>query len=44
MRYDIPEAVGKICASAQERLDEFDDEAAEELIQKALAEMKNNLI
>lgn len=44
MRYDIPEAVGQICASAQERLDEFDDEAAEELIQKALAEMKNNLI
>ena len=43
MRYDIPEAVGKICASAQERLDEFDDEAAE-VIQKALAEMKNNLI
>ena len=44
MRYDIPEAVGKICASAQERLDEFDDEAAEELAQEALAEMKNNLI
>ncbi len=44
MRYEIPPVVGEACVAAQERLDEFDDGAAEELIQQALAEMKNHLI
>lgn len=44
MRFDIPEVVGDACMEAQERLEEFDDGAAEELIQQALAEMKNHLI
>ena len=44
MRYDIPALVADACESAQERLDEFDDGAAEELIQQALVEMKNHLI
>lgn len=44
LRYDIPEIVSDACNEAQERLEEFDDGAAEELIQQALAEMKNHLI
>lgn len=44
MRYDIPDIVSDACIAAQERLEEFDDGAAEELIQQALAEMKNHLI
>ena len=44
MRYDVPEIVSEACTAAQERLEEFDDGAAEELIQQALAEMKNHLI
>lgn len=44
MRFDIPEVVSDVCVAAQERLDEFDDGAAEELIQQALSEMKNHLI
>lgn len=44
MRYDIPSFVEEACVAAQERLDEFDDGAAEEIIQKTLAEMKNHLI
>lgn len=44
MRYEIPAVVSEACVAAQERLDEFDDGAAEELIQQALAEMKNHLI
>lgn len=44
MRYEIPPVVNDICAEARERLDEYDDGAAEELIQKALAEMMNNLM
>lgn len=44
MRYEIPTVVNDICAEARERLEEYDDGAAEELIQKALAEMMNNLM
>lgn len=44
MRFDIPPIVAESCIAAQERLDEFDDGAAEELVQQALAEMKNHLI
>lgn len=44
MRFDIPTVVAEACSAAQERLDEFDDGAAEELVQQALSEMKNHLI
>lgn len=44
MRFDIPQVVAESCVAAQERLDEFDDGAAEELVQQALAEMKNHLL
>ncbi len=44
MKFDIPPVVAESCIAAQERLDEFDDGAAEELVQQALAEMKNLLI
>ncbi len=44
MRFDIPSIVAESCVAAQERLEEFDDGAAEELVQQALAEMKNHLI
>lgn len=44
MRFDIPPVVAESCIAAQERLDEFDDGAAEELVQQALSEMKNHLI
>ena len=44
MRFDIPAVVAESCIAAQERLDEFDDGAAEELVQQALSEMKNHLI
>lgn len=44
MRFDIPAVVAESCTAAQERLDEFDDGAAEELVQQALSEMKNHLI
>ncbi|MCM1025649.1 MAG: response regulator [Roseburia sp.] len=44
MRYDIPPVVNDICAEARECLDEYDDGAAEELVQKALGELMNNLM
>lgn len=44
MKFDIPPIVAESCIAAQERLDEFDDGAAEELVQQALSEMKNHLI
>lgn len=44
MKYDIPPVIEETCVSAQGRLDEFDDGAAEELIQQALSEMKNHLM
>ena len=44
MKYDIPPVIEETCISAQGRLDEFDDGAAEELIQQALKEMKNHLM
>lgn len=44
MKYDIPPVIEETCITAQGRLDEFDDGAAEELIQQALSEMKNNLM
>ena len=44
MRFDIPAVIAESCIAAQERLDEFDDGAAEELVQQALSEMKNHLI
>ena len=44
MRFDIPDFVHEACKSAQERLEEFDDGAAEEIIQQTLTEMKNHLI
>lgn len=42
MRYVIPPTINDICVEAMERLEEYDDGAAEELIQKALVEMMNN--
>lgn len=42
MRYVIPQTINEICVEAMERLEEYDDGAAEELIQKALVEMMNN--
>lgn len=42
--YELPPVVNEACVAAQERLDEFDDGAAEDLIQHALIEMKNSLI
>lgn len=44
MKYDIPPVIEETCVSAQGRPDEFDDGAAEELIQQALTEMKNHLM
>lgn len=44
MKYDIPPVIEETCVAAQGRLDEFDDGAAEELIQQALTEMKNHLM
>ena len=44
MKYDIPPVIEETCITAQGRLDEFDDGAAEELIQQALTEMKNHLL
>lgn len=44
MRFDVPVFVEEACREAQERLEEYDDGAAEELIQHALEEMKNHLI
>ena len=44
MKYDIPPVIEETCITAQGRLDEFDDGAAEELIQQALTEMKNHLM
>lgn len=43
MRYDIPLRIGELCTAAQGHLDEYDDGAAEELIKKAVNEMKNHL-
>ncbi len=42
LRYELPPAVNEVCVAAQERLDEFDDGAAEDLIHQALIEMKNS--
>ena len=44
MKFDIPTIVAESCIAAQERLEEYDDGAAEELIQQALSEMKNKLM
>lgn len=44
LRYELPTVVNEACVAAQERLDEFDDGAAEDLIQHALIEMKNSMI
>lgn len=44
IRYDVPAFISEACTAAQERLEEFDDGAAEELIQQALTELKNHLI
>lgn len=44
MRFNIPAVIHEACIAAQERLDEFDDGAAQELINQALAEMKNQLL
>lgn len=44
MQFEIPENLKQICVSAQEYLDEFDDGAAEELIQKAMIEYRKGLI
>lgn len=44
LRYELPAKVNEACVAAQERLDEYDDGAAEEMIQHALAELRNNLI
>lgn len=44
MTFDIPTIVMESCIAAHERLGEFDDEAAEGLIQQALTEIKNKLM
>lgn len=44
MRFEIPSNISEICMNAQERLDEFDDGAAEEMIRQALADMKNSML
>lgn len=44
MRYDLPPLINEICVAAQGHLDEYDDGAAEELINEALDEMKNHLL
>ena len=44
MAFDVPTIVAESCIAAQERLDEYDDGAAEELIQQALNEIKNKLM
>ena len=44
MKFNIPSVVAEVCEAAHERLNEFDDGAAEELIQKALGEMKTHLM
>ncbi|MCM1189551.1 MAG: response regulator [bacterium] len=44
LRYELPPVVREICEKADERLGEFDDGAAEELIQQALGEMMTNLM
>lgn len=44
MQYNIPENVSKICMDASEHLEEFDDEAAEELIHQAIAVMKDFML
>lgn len=43
MRYDIPQKIRELCTTAQGHLDEYDDGAAEEVIKKAVNEMKNHL-
>ena len=42
VRYDIPEAINQACVDARQRLEEFDDGAAEELIQNALMELQKH--
>lgn len=44
MRYEIPPRINELCAAAQDRLDEYDDGAAEGLMQEALVEMKKHLV
>lgn len=44
MHYEVPPRINELCTTAQERLDEYDDGAAEGLIQEALVEMKKHLI
>lgn len=44
MQYELPAAVEESCAAAQECLDEFDDGAAEELIQKALEALDREVV
>ncbi len=44
MQYEIPDGIRGFCSAAQECLDEFDDGAAEEQIQEALAELKTSLL
>lgn len=42
VHYDIPEAINQACVDARQRLEEFDDGAAEELIQNALMELQKH--
>lgn len=44
MGFDVPTIIAESCIAAHERLEEFDDGAAEELIQQALTELKNKLM
>lgn len=44
MRFDIPPMVAEICEEAEECLQAYDDGEAEQLIRKALAEMKEHLL
>lgn len=44
LSFDMPTIVTESCIAAHERLGEFDDEAAEALIQQALAEVRNQFM
>lgn len=44
MRYELPPRISEICVAAQGHLDEYDDGAAEELINQVVDEMKNHLL
>ena len=44
MRYEIPEKVKESCQGAEDRLAEYDDGAAEELVQAALTALQTGVM